>query len=131
MFARESGGDSDLWLLDLSDGSTRKLTRGRGRDSRPDWAPRGGRIAFARAAAGSTSIWVVGAEGRPGEPIEGTEGLSDPDWAQTRRALVPRPDERLPDLDQRAPAELVVVPAGRTFRLGFASSRRIAAAVHS
>ena len=35
---------------------------------------------------------------------------------------MPRPDERLPDLDQRAPAELVVVRVGRTFRLGFASS---------
>ncbi len=122
VFARESGGNSDLWMLDLSDGSTRKLTRGAGRDSRPDWAPRGGKIAFARAAAGRMSIWVVGTDGRPGQPIEGTEGLSDPDWARTRRALVPRPDERLPDLDQRAPAELVVVPAGRTFRLGFASS---------
>jgi hypothetical protein len=35
---------------------------------------------------------------------------------------VPRPDERLPDLDQRAPSELRVVQSGRSFRLGFASS---------
>jgi hypothetical protein len=121
-FVRESAGDSDLWVLDLSDGSTRKLTLGAGRDSRPDWAPRGGRIAFARAAAGRRSLWVVGADGRPGRPVAGTEGLSDPDWAATQRALVPRPDERLPDLDQRVPAELTVVQAGPTFRLGFASS---------
>jgi Tol biopolymer transport system component len=121
-FMRESAGDSDLWVLDLSDGSTRKLTRGPGRDSRPDWSPRGGRIAFARAASGRTSIWVVGADGRPGQAVEGTDGLADPDWAHTRRALVPRPDERLPDLDQRAPSELRVVQSGRTFRLGFASS---------
>jgi hypothetical protein len=121
-FIRESAGDSDVWVLDLADGSTRKLTRGPGRDSRPDWSPRGGRIAFARAASGRTSIWVVGADGRPGRPIEGTDGLADPDWAHTRRALVPRPDERLPDLDQRAPSELRVVQSGGSFRFGFASS---------
>lgn len=121
-FTLQSAGDSDIWVLDLTDGTTRKLTRGPGRDSRPDWAPRGGRIAFTRAAAGGTSIWVVGADGRPGRAVEGTDGLTDADWARTRRVLVPRPDERLPDLDQRAPSELRVVQSGRTFRLGFASS---------
>jgi WD40-like Beta Propeller Repeat/Lysyl oxidase len=121
-FALESGGDSDIWVLDLVDGSTRKLTRGAGRDSRPDWSPSGSRIAFARAAATRSSIWVVGVDGSPGSPVEGTDGLSHPDWARTDRSLVPRPDERLPDLDQRAPAGLVVVQAGRSFRLGFASS---------
>ena len=33
----------------------RKLTRGPGRDSHPDWSPRGGRIAFARSVAGRKS----------------------------------------------------------------------------
>jgi hypothetical protein len=122
VFTRESAGDSDLWVLDLSDGSTRRLTGGAGWDSRPDWSPSGERIAFARAARGRSSIWVVGADGAPGSPVEGTDGLADPDWARTDRSLVPRPDERLPDLDQRAPAGLVVVQAGSRFRLGFVSS---------
>jgi TolB protein len=121
-YVRESGGDSDLWVLDVADGGTRKLTRGPGRDRRPDWSPRGGRIAFTRVAAGKASIWLVGADGRPGNAVEGAEGLTDPDWAWTRRELMPRPDERLPDLDQQAPAGLVVVQSGRRFRLGFASS---------
>jgi TolB protein len=121
-YARESGGDSDLWVLDVTDGSTRKLTRGPGRDLRPDWSPRGGKVAFTRVAAGAVSIWVVGTDGSPGRSVAGTEGVADPDWAWTRRELVPRPDERLPDLDQRAPAGLVVVQSGRRFRLGFASS---------
>ena len=122
-FTRESGGDSDVWVLELSDGSTRKLTRGTGRDSRPDWSPTGEDIAFARAAATGSSIWVVAAEGAaPGRQVEGTEGLTDPDWARTHRALVPRPDELLPDLDQRAPAEILVVQSGRRFQIGFASS---------
>jgi hypothetical protein len=122
VFARESGGNSDLWLLDLADGSTRKLTRGPGRDSRPDWSPRGGRIAFARTSAGRSSIWVVGVDGAPARPVGETSGLTDPDWAQTQRELVPRPDELLPDLEQRAPAELVVVGSGARSRLGFASA---------
>jgi dipeptidyl aminopeptidase/acylaminoacyl peptidase len=121
-FARESAGNADLWLLDLADTSTRKLTRSAAWDSTPDWSPRGGRIAFTRAAAGRTSLWTVGADGSPARPVEGTAGLADPSWALTDWVLVPGPDERLPDLDQRAPAELVVVQAGRRFRLGFASS---------
>ena len=122
LFARESAGDSDLWVLDLSDASTRKLTRGPGWDSRPDWAPGGRRVAFARTTAGRSSIWVISLDGTPGRPVEGTERLTDPDWALTARSLVPRPDEHLPDLDQRAPAEIIVAQSGRTFRLGFASS---------
>ncbi len=122
VFARESAGDSDLWVLDVSDASTRKLTRGPGWDSRPDWSPGGTRVAFARTTAGRSSIWLVGTDGTPGHPVDGTDGLTDPDWTLTARSLVPRPDEQLPDLDQRAPAEIVVVESGRTFRLGFASS---------
>ena len=121
-FARESAGDSDIWVLDLLDGRARALTRGAGWDSRPDWSPAGTHIAFARAAASRSSIWVVGADGAPGRQVTGTDGMADPDWARTDRSLVPRPDERLPDLDQRAPAGLVIVDAGRRFRLGFASS---------
>jgi Tol biopolymer transport system component len=121
VFARETGGDSDLWLLDLADGSTRALTRGSARDSRPDWSPRGERIAFARVTAGRASLWEV-RTGAPARSLPNTDGLTDPDWAATARGLVPRPDELLPDLDQRAPADLRVVQAGRRFHLGFASS---------
>jgi WD40-like Beta Propeller Repeat/Lysyl oxidase len=121
-FALESGSDSDIWALTLADGRTRKLTRGAPWDSRPDWSPRGTHIAFARATGGRSSIWVVGADGAPGRPVDGSDGLADPDWAATDRSLVPRPDEHLPDLDQRAPADVLVVQAGRRFNLGFASS---------
>ena len=89
---------------------------------RPDWSPVGERVAFARAAARRSSIWVVGVDGAPASRLDDTDGLADPDWARTDRALAPRPDERLPDLDQRAPGGVVVVQAGRGFRLGFASS---------
>ena len=121
-FALESGAGSDIWALTLADASMRKLTRGPGWDSRPDWSPRGTHIAFARATAGRSSIWVVGADGAPGRQVGGSNDLADPDWTPTDRSLVPRPDESLPDLDQRAPADVLVVRAGRRFNLGFASS---------
>lgn len=122
VFSRETARDSDIWVLELGNGRARKLTRGRGRDSRPDWSPNGERIAFARVRAGRSAIWAVGLDGAPARPLEGTDGLADPDWARAPRFLVPRPDERLPDLDQRAPAELAIVGSARSFRLGFASS---------
>jgi WD40-like Beta Propeller Repeat/Lysyl oxidase len=121
-FTRETAADSEIWVLELADGSIRRLARGAGWDSRPDWSPRGEFVAFARAQAGRVSIWVAGVDGGAAGEVEGTEGLADPDWARTDRALVPRPDEHLPDLDQRTPAELAVTQEGRSFRLGFASS---------
>jgi TolB protein len=122
-FARETEGDSDIWILELANGSARPVTRGEGWDSSPDWSPNGEEVAFARAAARRTSIWVVVAEGgRGGRPVESADRLTDPDWAATARSLVPRPDELLPDLDQRTPAALAIIPAGRRFLLGFASS---------
>lgn len=121
-FARETASDSEIWVLELANGSVRRLARGAGWDSRPDWSPRGDFVAFARARAGRSSIWVADIDGARAHEIQGTDGLADPDWARTDRSLVPRPDEQLPDLDQRTPAELAVIQAGRSFRLGFASS---------
>jgi dipeptidyl aminopeptidase/acylaminoacyl peptidase len=121
-FALETARDSDIWVLELADGRLRKLTRSRARDSRPDWSPAGRRIVFARVTAEGSSLWVADADGSRVTPVEGTAGLADPDWARTSRSLVPRPDERLPDLDQRSPAGLVVTQEGRRFRLGFVSA---------
>jgi dipeptidyl aminopeptidase/acylaminoacyl peptidase len=121
-FVHESAGEASVWVLQLADGSVRRLTRGAGRDSRPSWSPGGDRVAFARVFGGRTALWVVEAEGGGARRLEGTDGLSGPEWARTARPLVPRPDERLPDLDQRAPAGLVVVQEGRRFQLAFASA---------
>lgn len=121
-FAREQAGDADLWTLDLTSGAILQVTRGPGWDSHPDWAPTAERIAFARAEAGRSSLWVVTGAGASPERVPGTVGLADPDWALTHAELVPRPEELLPDLDQRAPTGLVVVRSGGRFRLGFTSS---------
>ena len=38
---------SNLWIVELADGGTRRLTSGRSRDSQPAWSPDGKRLAFA------------------------------------------------------------------------------------
>ena len=37
---------SNLWIVDVADGATRRLTSGRSRDGQPAWSPDGKRIAF-------------------------------------------------------------------------------------
>ena len=95
-FALESGSDSDIWTLELADGSTRKLTRGAGRDSRPDWSPRGD--AHRLRARDRRALLDLGRRrGRRSRPPDRRpDGLADPDWAPTDRSLVPRPDEHSP-----------------------------------
>jgi TolB protein len=45
-----------LWLLDLTTGEARRLTRGAAMDSRPAWTPDGTRLAFVRDDGTDTSI---------------------------------------------------------------------------
>ena len=59
-----------LWLVDLSDGTQRKLTSGRARDGQPRWSPDGAAIAFTSNRnpddAGKGQIWSLNVAG--GEP---------------------------------------------------------------
>ena len=47
-----------IWVVDLNDGSTRRVTHGR-HDSSPSWSSHGGAIAYSRAAWGSRGLWTV------------------------------------------------------------------------
>jgi dipeptidyl aminopeptidase/acylaminoacyl peptidase len=71
-----------VWRVDLSGGTPRRITRGTA-DSSPALSPDGTRIAFTRGdAAGKAQIHVVASEG--GEPVQATEaplGVEDFDWA--------------------------------------------------
>ena len=65
-------GDVDLWVADL-DVAERgrvqrtRLTRVRGREGRPAWAPDSARIAYFAQREGRGSVWVVTAETSAGE----------------------------------------------------------------
>ncbi|MDH4345097.1 MAG: lysyl oxidase family protein [Thermoleophilia bacterium] len=121
-FSRESAGDADVWVLALASGQQRAVTSGPGWDAAPDWAPDGRSLVFTRAAGGEVSLWTVRADGAGAARIPGSRGQRDPDWARVSEALAPAPGDKLPDLDQLAPAGLVVVQAQGRFRLGFDSS---------
>jgi hypothetical protein len=65
---------------------------------------------------------VVRVRGGTARPVAGTEGDADPDWAIATPPLAPGPRELLPDLDQRAPEDLVVIARDGGFSLGFTSA---------
>jgi dipeptidyl aminopeptidase/acylaminoacyl peptidase len=76
---------SDIWLLPLTGGEPRQLTRGAGRDSAPRWSPDGQRLAFVRKPKGQDEkpqIWLIDADG--GEPWRLTStagGAASPAWS--------------------------------------------------
>ncbi len=115
-------GTTRIWVVDLAALEPRRLTGSSGADVRPDWSPDGGRLAFMRTAGGGTRTWVVPARGGAAGPVPGTDGDLDPDWALASPALAPGPEQLLPDLDQQAPAGLVVLPREGGFQLGFGSA---------
>ncbi len=60
--------------------------------------------------------------GGTARPVAGTAGDLDPDWADAAPAIAPGPLELLPDLDQRAPEDLVAIARDGGFYLGFTSA---------
>jgi gamma-glutamyltranspeptidase len=69
-------GDVDLWVAELPGGSAQRtqrsrLTRARGTEGYPAWAPDGTRLVFYAQREGTGSVWVMPAEAPPG-PGRGT-----------------------------------------------------------
>jgi len=58
-FNSDRGGDMNIWLYSLKDGSTRQLTNGRGGDFQPNWSTDGKQLAFFSARSGTPNIWRV------------------------------------------------------------------------
>ena len=58
-FNSDRGGQMNIWLHSLGDGSTRQLTQGPGGDFQPNWSPDGMRIAFFSSRSGHVNIWTI------------------------------------------------------------------------
>jgi gamma-glutamyltranspeptidase / glutathione hydrolase len=88
-------GDVDLWVADLAPapgGRVRRtrLTRVRGDESSPSWAPDGSRIAFSGVRDGAPGVWVTSAN--PGaRPVDGPVLVSrtggTPAWSPDGRRI--------------------------------------------
>ncbi len=57
--------NSDIWLVPVSGGASKKLTSSPGADAHPRWSPDGKTIAFTSTRSGSSQIWLL--------PIDGGE----------------------------------------------------------
>ena len=58
-FNSDRGGEMNIWVQSLADGSTRQLTSGSGGDFRPSWSPDQKRIAFFSSRTGRPGIFAV------------------------------------------------------------------------
>ncbi|GMV42304.1 MAG: hypothetical protein AMXMBFR64_40200 [Myxococcales bacterium] len=59
----DTGGGSDIWLMDSGGNLIRNLTNGDGDNVSPSWSPDGGQIAFVSNRAGGPQIYVMNADG--------------------------------------------------------------------
>jgi Tol biopolymer transport system component len=73
-FNSDRTGDMNIWIHQLSDGSSRPLTHGPGGDFQPRFSPDGRRVAFFSTRSGNVDVWVVDVEG--GRARRWTEGAS-------------------------------------------------------
>jgi len=80
---------TQIWLMNLDDGTTRQLTRGDEDSDSPHFSPDGKSIAFLREVKDETNLWILPLDG--GEARQLTKistGIDDPLWAPNGKFLV-------------------------------------------
>jgi Tol biopolymer transport system component len=123
-FSYRASSNTDVWVATPTGGSPARLTTDAATDTSPAWSPRSTRIAFASHRNGASRIWTMTAGGAKEKALASSRpGDFHPSWAEAAVVRVlPLASENLPDLDQRAPAGLVVIRKHGHFLLGFDSA---------
>ena len=84
-------GNRDIWVMPVSGGPARQITRYEGSDWVARWSPDGGEILFSSNRGGSRNVWSISASG--GEPRQLTnhpDPVSLVSWAPNRRSFFVR-----------------------------------------
>ena len=82
VFTSDRGGDTDIVVLDLGDGSERQLTDNTVGDTGPRWSPDGTRIAWAGRVNERKQIFVMEADGSGAVQLTtGATGGEHPVWS--------------------------------------------------
>ena len=84
-----TGTDSDVWIHDITRGTTTKLTSG-GRNLWPMWSPDGTRVAYASSREGSTNVYWRLADGSDAEEqlTSSAHTVIPQSWARDGQHLV-------------------------------------------
>jgi Tol biopolymer transport system component len=82
-FARESGGNYDIWVMGADGTGLQRLTLGARDERYPSWSPDGGTIAYRgyAGATGGSQIFLMSAAGANQHPIPSTFGGDQPVWS--------------------------------------------------
>lgn len=73
---------SAIHLVDLATGESRPFTSGSHKDTQPNWAPDGSRLAFLSDRGGKNQIWVIEAGGGEAQQLTRlAKGAGDPVWS--------------------------------------------------
>jgi TolB protein len=121
-YSSTAAGNTDVWVASAAGTTPRRLTRGAAFDGRPAWSPDGQRVAFLSSRRGRAEVWSTTSTGGEARPLADARLGARLDWGDALPGQPALPGEALPDLDQRAPAGLVVTSSGGRARLGFASA---------
>jgi Tol biopolymer transport system component len=94
-FIRDVGGDAEVYTMDQSGGTQRRLTHRLGLETDPTWSPDGSRIAWTRGPdglGGTNQLWLMNADGTSKDRIyldRAFRGdVSDPTWSPDGERLV-------------------------------------------
>lgn len=107
-FASNRDGNWELYLLDLGDGSIRRLTDTAGFEASPTWSPDGAWLAYEAYYQDQFDVWILPVDGSQ-QPVQLTDDPADdlaPAWDPGGRRIAfvsdraGQPDIFLADLDQ-------------------------------
>ena len=68
-FNSDRDGDMNIWVADLKDGSSHRVTKGPGGDYQPNWSPDGHRLVFFSIRSGNSDLWSVDVESLELKPL--------------------------------------------------------------